>query len=107
MQLGMIGLGKMGSNMVRRLMANGHDCAVYDRNPEPGKELAKIKARPAQSLKELVQSLERPRHIWVMVPAGKPTEESIEELAGLLEEGDCVIDGGNSITKTMYVARKC
>ncbi len=99
MQLGMVGLGRMGSNMVRRLLKSGIDCVVYDRNPEPGKELAKHNARPALALKEFVGMLEPPRSVWIMVPAGAPTEESVQELASLLEPGDTIIDGGNSYFK--------
>lgn len=99
MQLGMIGLGRMGSNMVRRLLSRGHDCVVFDRNPAPGKDLAKNNARPALSVKEFVAMMDAPRHVWIMVPAGDPTEACVQELAELLEAGDCVIDGGNSYYK--------
>lgn len=99
MQLGMVGLGRMGANMVRRLMRAGHKCVVYDRNPEPGKELAREGATYAATLKEFVDKLEKPRAVWVMVPAGAPTEESIFALADLMESGDIIIDGGNSYYK--------
>ena len=99
MQLGMIGLGRMGSNMVRRLLKAGIDCVVYDRNPEPGKELAKHNARPALGLDEFVSMLDKPRAIWIMVPAGGPTEDSVQDLAKRLDAGDVIIDGGNSYFK--------
>ncbi len=99
MQIGMVGLGRMGANMVRRLMAGGHECVVYDRNAEPGKELAKEGATAASSYKDLVDKLAKPRAVWVMVPSGKITEDAIEGLAQLLEEGDTIIDGGNSYFK--------
>jgi 6-phosphogluconate dehydrogenase len=95
MQLGMIGLGRMGANMVRRLMADGHECVVYDRNAEPVDELATEGATPAHSMGELVAAMERPRHIWVMIPAAF-VGSTVDELAPLLDEGDTIIDGGNS-----------
>src|SRR5579875_323538 len=87
MQLGLIGLGKMGGNMRDRIEAAGHDVVGYDTNPE----LSDVK-----DLKELVSKLDAPRNVWVMVPAGKITQSVIDELKGLLDEGDLVIDGGNS-----------
>jgi len=99
MQLGMVGLGRMGANMVRRLMRAGHTCVVYDMNPAAGKELEKEGAKAASSLKEFVSLLTKPRAAWVMVPAGEPTETSIRSLADLMEAGDIVIDGGNSFYK--------
>jgi 6-phosphogluconate dehydrogenase len=96
MQLGMIGLGRMGANIVRRLMHNGHTCAVYDRDPKPGKALAGEGATAVASLADLVKALEAPRAIWIMLPAGAPTEETIEALTPLLAKGDVIIDGGNS-----------
>jgi 6-phosphogluconate dehydrogenase len=95
MQLGMIGLGRMGSNMVRRLMRAGHECAVYDRNPDSVKDLAGKGAHGAASLQEFVRALAAPRAIWLMVPAGV-VDSSLRELTPLLEPGDMVIDGGNS-----------
>jgi 6-phosphogluconate dehydrogenase len=86
-QVGMVGLGRMGANMAERLRRAGHDAIGYDRDPETS-EVA--------SLGELVERLERPRTIWSMVPSGDPTEETIRALAGLLDEGDLVVDGGNS-----------
>jgi 6-phosphogluconate dehydrogenase len=95
MQLGMIGLGRMGANMVRRLLKGGHNCAVYDRSPDSVKQLAAAGAVGADSLADLVKNLTRPRAIWLMVPAGV-VDATIGELAGSLESGDIVIDGGNS-----------
>ena len=95
MQLGMIGLGRMGANMVRRVMADGHHCVVYDRNAEPVDELAAEGATAAHSMAELVAAMERPRHVWVMVPAAF-VGSTVDELAPLLDEGDTIIDGGNS-----------
>ncbi len=96
MQLGMIGLGRMGANIVRRLMRAGHACAVYDRDPAPGAELAKEGAHALASLGELVAALTPPRAVWVMLPAGAPTEKTIETLSGLMQPGDAIIDGGNT-----------
>jgi 6-phosphogluconate dehydrogenase len=96
MQLGMIGLGRMGANIVRRLMRDGHSCVVYDRDPAPGKALAAEGATAVGSLQDLVKGLSAPRAIWVMLPAGGPTEGAIETLAGMLQKGDIVIDGGNT-----------
>jgi 6-phosphogluconate dehydrogenase len=99
MQLGMIGLGRMGANIVRRLMRNGHSCVVHDRNPEPGRQLAAEGAVAAASLAELVSALAPPRAVWIMLPAGAVTESTIAEIAPLLSPGDVVIDGGNSFWK--------
>jgi 6-phosphogluconate dehydrogenase len=96
MQLGMIGLGRMGGNIVRRLMKNGHECFVYDRDPAPGKALAGEGAGASLSLQELVAAMAPPRAIWVMLPAGAPTEQTIETLSGMMGAGDVIIDGGNS-----------
>jgi 6-phosphogluconate dehydrogenase len=95
MQLGMIGLGRMGANMVRRLQRNGHTCVVHDRNPGAIAELVSEGAQGAASLKELVQKLSKPRAIWLMVPAGV-VDASISDLLPLLDPDDIVIDGGNS-----------
>jgi 6-phosphogluconate dehydrogenase len=95
MQLGMIGLGRMGANMVRRLMRDGHTCVVYDRNQDAVKDLTSEGARGAGSLEEFVGYLEKPRSIWLMVPAAV-VDGSIAELVPLLEAGDDLIDGGNS-----------
>jgi len=96
MQLGMIGLGRMGANMTLRLMRGGHDVVVYDRNPESVSASAKDGAEPALSLEELVAKLAPPRHVWMMVPAGAPVTATIEALAPILSPGDAIIDGGNS-----------
>jgi 6-phosphogluconate dehydrogenase len=95
MQLGMIGLGRMGSNMVRRLLKHGHDCVVFDRSPKVVGELVKDKAEGSASLADLVKKLAKPRTIWLMVPAGV-VDSTIAELLPLLESGDVLIDGGNS-----------
>jgi 6-phosphogluconate dehydrogenase len=96
MQLGMIGLGRMGANIVRRLTRTGHSCVVYDRDPAPGAALAAEGATAAASLAELVTALAPPRAVWVMLPAGAPTESTIQTLVGLLHQGDTIIDGGNT-----------
>jgi 6-phosphogluconate dehydrogenase len=95
-QLGMVGLGRMGSNLVRRLMRDGHDCVVYDVNPDPIKELSGEGAAGASSLKELAEKLDPPRAVWIMVPAGDITESTVKEVAEVLDKGDAIIDGGNS-----------
>ena len=100
MQIGVIGLGRMGGNIARRLMKAGHICVVYDTNAAPRDALAEDGAKPAASLAELVKALsEAPRAVWVMLPAGKITEDTIAQLCALLEPGDIVIDGGNSFYK--------
>jgi 6-phosphogluconate dehydrogenase len=95
MQLGMIGLGRMGANMVRRLMRGGHTCVVYDRSTEAVAGLGKEGATGASALADFVAKLERPRAVWLMVPAAV-TDASIADLLPLLDAGDCIIDGGNS-----------
>ncbi|GAA1429510.1 decarboxylating 6-phosphogluconate dehydrogenase [Microlunatus lacustris] len=95
MQLGMIGLGRMGANIVRRLMRNGHECVVYDVSADSVAALEKEGATGAATLEEFVQKLEQPRVAWVMIPAGI-TGQTVEKLAPLLDEGDVIIDGGNS-----------
>jgi 6-phosphogluconate dehydrogenase len=96
MQLGMVGLGRMGANIVRRLMRDGHECVVYDVSPDAVKALESDGATGASSLKELAEKLKGPRAVWMMVPAGKITEDTVQGLAGVLEKGDTIIDGGNS-----------
>jgi 6-phosphogluconate dehydrogenase len=96
MQLAMIGLGRMGANIVRRLMRDGHQCVVYDHNPKVVEQLAGEGATGAASLAELARKLEAPRTVWIMVPAGEITTSVINDLAGVLAEGDTVIDGGNT-----------
>ena len=95
MQLGMIGLGRMGANMVRRLLKGGHRCVVFDRSPDTVKELAQEKAVGASSLADLVKNLDKPRAVWLMVPAAV-VDQSIADLLHFLEPGDVLIDGGNS-----------
>jgi 6-phosphogluconate dehydrogenase len=95
MQLGMIGLGRMGANMVRRLIEGGHDCVVFDVFPKAVEALAKEKATGASSLQDFVRKLAKPRAVWLMVPAAV-VDKSIADLAPLLEPGDILIDGGNS-----------
>ncbi|HET7274257.1 MAG TPA: decarboxylating 6-phosphogluconate dehydrogenase [Longimicrobiaceae bacterium] len=98
MKLGMIGLGKMGGNMTERLLGDGHEVVVYDLDPERTREVgAADGATPAGSLEELVGALPSPRIVWVMVPAGEPTELTIREVARLADAGDIVIDGGNTM----------
>jgi 6-phosphogluconate dehydrogenase len=99
MQIGMIGLGRMGGNIVRRLLKHGHAAVVFDRNPAAVDELAKEGAAHSAGLADLVAKLEAPRVAWVMLPAGAPTEDTIAQLAALLSRGDTVIDGGNTFYK--------
>jgi 6-phosphogluconate dehydrogenase len=95
MQLGMIGLGRMGANMVRRLIRNGHQCVVYDRSKQAVDDLVKEKAAGATSLADLVKKMQKPRAVWLMVPAAV-VDQSIADILPLLEAGDILIDGGNS-----------
>src|SRR5215470_12643314 len=95
MQLGMIGLGRMGANMVRRLLKQGHQCVAFDRSPKAVKELVKEKAAGASSLADLIKKLEKPRAVWLMVPAAV-VDQSVADLKPHLEAGDILIDGGNS-----------
>ena len=95
MKLGMIGLGRMGANMVRRLLKGGHQCVVFDRSLQAVEDLTKEKALGASSLKDLVKKLEKPRMLWLMVPAAV-VDQTIADLVSSLESGDIVIDGGNS-----------
>ena|SRR5579859_3511025 len=99
MQLGMIGLGRMGGNMVRRLMRGGHECVVRDLSPDNVKELAGEGATGSSSLDDFVAKLKKPRATWIMVPAGDPTEQTVMGLAEKFEAGDIIIDGGNSYFK--------
>jgi len=99
MQIGMIGLGKMGMNMTKRLIKGGHSVVAYNKSVDKITEAKKAKARPTYSLEELVKALRPPRVIWIMVPAGKPVDDTIEQLAGIVGEGDVIIDGGNSFYK--------
>jgi 6-phosphogluconate dehydrogenase len=96
MELGMVGLGRMGANMARRLMRDGHRCVAYDVNPDAVAALASEGAEGASSLEELAAKLTPPRSVWVMVPAGEITEKTVADVAAALESGDAVVDGGNS-----------
>ena len=96
MQLGLIGLGRMGGNMARRLMAGGHQVVAYDRNPDAVEGVAKDGAAGSSSLADLAARLTPPRAVWLMVPAGDPTEQAVTALAEQLQSGDTIIDGGNS-----------
>ncbi|SDZ20158.1 phosphogluconate dehydrogenase (NAD(+)-dependent, decarboxylating) [Thermoactinomyces sp. DSM 45892] len=96
MQLGMIGLGKMGFNLVRNMLSHRHEVIAYDVSPEPAKELASYGAIPATTIEELVGKLHKPRTVWMMVPAGKIVDQVIDQVIPYLEPGDIVIDGGNS-----------
>ncbi|CDF95559.1 6-phosphogluconate dehydrogenase (decarboxylating) [Pseudomonas sp. PSB18] len=99
MQLGIIGLGRMGGNIARRLMLNGHATVVYDRNAAFVENLVREGATGVADLPALVAGLEKPRAVWVMLPAGAPTEDTINALSALLEPGDVIIDGGNTYYK--------
>jgi len=96
MQIGMVGLGKMGANMTQRLLEKGHDVVVFDVAAAARDEAAAKGARPAATLADLVAALDPPRAVWVMVPSGDPTTQTIDSLRGLLAAGDVVVDGGNS-----------
>src|SRR5215510_12914220 len=95
MQLGMVGLGRMGGNMVRRLLRAGNGCVVYDMSPKAVEDLAREKAVAASSMQDLVQKLDKPRAVWMMVPAGV-VDKTIAEVLPALEPGDTLLDGGNS-----------
>ena len=99
MELGMIGLGRMGANMTTRLIAGGHRVVACDRNPEAVAHAVQGGATSAASLSELVSKLAPPRAVWIMVPSGEPTESTLETLGETLSRGDTVIDGGNSYYK--------
>jgi 6-phosphogluconate dehydrogenase len=96
MQLGVIGLGRMGGNIVRRLMRSGHECVVFDQQAAPVEKLASEGAVGGRDLKDLIAKLDQPRAVWVMLPAGEITEQTVTQLGELLSPGDVVIDGGNS-----------
>jgi 6-phosphogluconate dehydrogenase len=97
MQLGFVGLGKMGSNMVHRIQRDSeHECVVFDHHPEMISTAESQGATGASSLQDIVSMLEPPRTVWIMVPAGDPTESTVEELGELMDEGDTIVDGGNS-----------
>ena len=99
MQIAMIGLGRMGMNMARRLLRAGHEVHAYNRTPSKTKELAEEGARPAYSIEQLVRNLSTPRVVWLMLPAGEPIDTQLEGLAPLCQPGDIVVDGGNSYYK--------
>jgi len=99
MELGLVGLGRMGANMAKRLLAAGHHVSVYDRNPDAVEAAAGQGARAAAGLDQLVAGLPAPRAVWLMVPAGEPVSQTIQALAPLLSSGDAIIDGGNSYYK--------
>src|SRR6202020_2018235 len=99
MQLGMVGLGRMGANMTRRLMRGGHQLVVSDLSPDSVKNLAGEGATGSSSLEDLIAKLTPPRAIWIMVPAGAATEQTVQKLASHLQSGDAIIDGGNSYFK--------
>jgi 6-phosphogluconate dehydrogenase len=96
MQLGMVGLGRMGGNMTTRLLRDGHEVVAYARDPASVDRAAKEGALPAHGLKEVVAKLAPPRHVWLMIPSGAPVTETIKALSPLLERDDAIIDGGNS-----------
>ncbi len=96
MHIGLIGLGKMGGNMVRRLKKGGHEITVFDMSAENVKKLVDEGNEGASSLEDLVKKLPKPRAVWVMVPSGKPTEETVHTLGNAMESGDMIVDGGNS-----------
>jgi 6-phosphogluconate dehydrogenase len=103
MNMGMVGAGRMGSHMVRRLLKGGHACAVFDPNAENLIPLKSGGASTARDLQDLVSQLPKPAVVWLMVPAGKPTQDCVATLLGLLQEGDVVVDGGNSHFKDSIV----
>lgn len=99
MQLGMVGLGRMGANMTRRLLRGGHELVVSDLSPDAVKQLAGEGATGSASLQDFVSKLRPPRAAWIMVPAGNPTEQAVQSLAQQMQRGDIIIDGGNSYYK--------
>jgi 6-phosphogluconate dehydrogenase len=99
MQIGIVGLGRMGGNIARRLMRGNQTCVVYDHSPDATQAVVKDGATGASDLGDLVKKLTKPRTVWLMLPAGKITEDTLNDLTGMLEEGDTIIDGGNSFYK--------
>jgi 6-phosphogluconate dehydrogenase len=99
MQIGIVGLGRMGGNIARRLMRGGHQCVVFDANLDASLALGREGATSAAALQDLVKRLNAPRTVWLMLPAGEVTEKAIAELAGLLAAGDTIVDGGNTFWK--------
>jgi 6-phosphogluconate dehydrogenase len=96
MQLGVIGLGRMGANIARRLIRGGHQCVVWNRDPAPVAQLTKEGATGATDFNDLLAKLETPRAVWIMLPSGAVTEQTIDSFAGILSKGDTIIDGGNT-----------
>src|SRR3954469_15806475 len=96
MELGIVGLGRMGANMARRLMRDGHKIVAYDVNPDAVSKLAGEGAEGASSLQEMAAKLSAPRSVWIMVPAGEITEQTVADVAAVLESRDAIVDGGNS-----------
>ncbi len=99
MQIGIVGLGRMGGNIAGRLMRGNQTCVVYAHSPDATQAVVKDGATGASDLGELVKKLEKPRTVWLMLPAGKITEDTLNDLTGMLEAGDTIIDGGNSFYK--------
>src|SRR5215204_6746403 len=99
MRIGIVGLGRMGGNIARRLIRGGHECVVYDRSQEAVKELSREGAISTLSLTHMARELGKPAVFWIMLPAGEPTEQTINAIAELAGPGDIVIDGGNSFYK--------
>src|SRR5437867_9997884 len=99
MKTGIVGLGRMGSNMARRLIRGGHQCVVFDQNPQSVAQVAGDGAEAAASLDDLAGKLAHPRVVWVMLPAGDATEQCVATLAARMERGDTIVDGGNSYYK--------
>jgi 6-phosphogluconate dehydrogenase len=96
MRLGMVGLGRMGGNMTIRLLQHGHQVAAFDPSPEARDHVGGVGAEPAETLEDLVARLDPPRTVWIMVPAGEVTDQTLDRLMGSMSEGDVIIDGGNS-----------
>jgi len=96
MQLGVIGLGRMGANIARRLIRGGHQCVVWNRDPKPVAQLASEGAIGATDFNDLIAKLEAPRAVWIMLPSGAVTEQTVDQFAGILSKGDTIIDGGNT-----------
>ncbi len=108
MKIGLIGLGKMGANMLRRLKKDDHDIVAFDLNKDLVKNAEEYGGTGAESIEDLVSKLEKPRNVWVMVPHGKPTEETIDKLLSLLDKEDLIVDGGNShYTESIKNGEKC
>jgi 6-phosphogluconate dehydrogenase len=99
MQIAVVGLGRMGGNIVRRLERNGHTCVVFDKNQKTVDDLVATGSKAATSLKGVIEALSKPRAVWVMLPAGQITQSTVEELGSYMEAGDIIIDGGNSYYK--------